>query len=247
MGFFITDGLRSACGGGNDTKRRGWIEGSVEWYHTVGQSSLPKDAAACQHALELLDEQHSNWRALLAPLLELLYVAQQRSFGPVLDKYQTHIASLPGLSELRVNSSIPYQHFDGSLNANVNAHIDTNDLIGTTIWWLCFMASNGLLASSSGLGGVFLLCDDLGMKFGIGHLTHIWCRSDSLVHGTVLNAGVTTDKVSSCLCGMAFANHRMVTHAALKVFNEGGLKTWQRQRETDASALVCILPRDLHY
>ena len=76
---FITDGLRSACGGGNDTKRRGWIEGSVEWYHTVGQSSLPKDAAACQHALELLDEQHSNWRALLAPMLELLYVAQQRA------------------------------------------------------------------------------------------------------------------------------------------------------------------------
>jgi hypothetical protein len=36
---------------------------------------------------------------------------------------------------------------------------------------------------------------------------------------------------------MAFANHRMVTHAALKVFKEGGLKTWQRQRETDASAL----------
>jgi hypothetical protein len=110
-----------------------------------------------------------------------------------------------------VQPSIPYQHIDASVsNANVGAHIDKNDLIGTSILWLCCQGSRTATpeTSSSGavqLGGAFLMYD-VGMKFEVGHLCHVWCRSDQLVHGTIRNAGIATHtaavqmSVWGCLC-----------------------------------------------
>jgi hypothetical protein len=209
------------------------------------------DPVANQHALQQIDKLHMDWRGLLGALLALLYGAQQRTLGLVLSRYQCHAACLPGLSELRVQPSIPYQHIDASVNANVGAHVDKNDLIGTTIWWLCCQGSRTAapVTSSKGgvqLGGAFLMYD-VGMKFEVGHLSHVWCRSDQLVHGTIRNAGIDTRQLSRCLCGIAFANHKLVTKKALEVLTTGGPKTWARQQETDKSCIPNILPHTMCY
>jgi len=201
-GDFFSDGVRKACGGGPDTKRRGWKEGCAEWYHTIGQQTLPEEESARKDALKLVDEHHSAWRSCLGPVLTLLYEAARQSLGEVLVSYQTYPARvLPGLSDIRVHADVPYQHIDASMNANVGMHIDRNDFMGTTIWWMYVQAGGGVGSSPaatnsrSELGAAFVLFD-LGMKFGIGHLTHVWCRSDLLVHGTIRNDGISPAVVS---------------------------------------------------
>lgn len=161
--------------------------------------------------------------------------------------YQTVVTAQPGMERLRIQDDVPYQQMQCSLNADVGCHKDTRDEVGTTIIWLALTntlipsiatASPTDVSASTRLtrhppGATFVIYD-LGFLFKVGHLTHLWVRSDRYFHGTIRNVSVNGDR--DLLLGTAFANNREVLTKALQVLNTGGLITWERKYDTEEPA-----------
>lgn len=223
VGSFFQDGVRTAPGGSSNAEELGWHPGMPEVYHS---SKQPK-------------EQQQEWRAARKPLLSLLYSYLQQSIGPGLMTYQTAVAQQPGLNEqqLRLQPDVPYQQMQSSLNAAVGCHIDSNDFLGTTIAWLALPGKAGAM-----LGAAFVMYD-LGLVVNVGHLAHVWVRSDRCWHGTVRDGGAQHAIDSGAvLFGTALANNQCVTRAVLEVFNKGGLKTWLQQYDGEQTVDVMVKP-----
>jgi len=131
--------------------------------------------------------------------------------GDVLLSFQSAVMSQPGLNTVRLQDDVPYHAMQCSINATVTPHIDKADLLGGVISWMTF--DHGVS------GGAFVLYS-LGVKVQIQHLTHVWLRSDRVVHGTVRSPHATP--AGSIILGMALFNKGHELQQVCKVYNQGG-------------------------
>lgn len=183
-GLFFSDGIRCTGGGGADTVARGWHLGQPEWYHYRGDNYPKQDSDRQEHLLAM-KQCVEAWRSCRSTLMTLLYSYLTTMVGSVLLTYQTAVNHQPGMEGLWLQPDVPYQQMQSSLNAHVGVHKDCNDLFGTVIIWLAMnRAAHVVSADAPTPGGAFVLYD-LGCMFEVGHLSHLWVRSDRHWHGTI--------------------------------------------------------------
>lgn len=247
-GDFFSDGLRASGGGGPGTTDRGWHIGKAEWYHDVGSKySTLTDAEQQAAYLAEVKEGQQAWRGCRAALISLLYAYLRSMLGPVLLAFQTSISMQPGMEDVRLQADVPYQQMQSSLNAHVGVHRDWSDLQGTTIIWLSPAACAPPKPSSgsrkrcapepSSPGAAFVLYD-LGCVFEVGHLSHLWVRSDRYWHGTIRDH--VLPEQDGILFGTAFANKKDVTEQVLQAWNQGKDVTWRRMYDADAAENIKV-------
>lgn len=232
-GHFWSDGIRCGCGGGPDTEERGWHIGQAEWYHAVkipyqknGGQLPPVDDPQRNVRLQQVADFQKAWRACHAAFLSLLYSYLSGTVGLVLLMMQTAIMQEAGMQDVRLQPDVPYHQSQSSMNADVGCHKDTNDEQGTTITWLKLKAPTATQTADVVPSATFIVYD-LGCCFVIGHLTHLWVRSDRYFHGTIRD--FVGDTGAGFLFGTALANTKDVTTMALKVLRAGGPITWTKQ------------------